>query len=499
MSSIVDQLDALVSEAQDYMTHNILERFYALKADQGHKNGPYNWQVSFHDAGVLFNERGIIAANQTGKTRTAGAEVAIHATGRYPSWWQGKRWDRPVSLIVAGQTNEDVRDIQQLCLFGAINDRRTPEGSGWVPRECIGDFGYRQCGLDGVLDFVKVRHVSGGWSQITLKSYQQGWEKFQGRTVDGCWLDEEPDDYRIFTECETRVLVLDGIILFTNTPLKGMSEIVRHFLDRGPGTWYITATWEDAAHITPEKRAERAAKYPEYERETRTKGVPMMGTGLVYPIPDEMILCEPFQIPTYYRRIAGVDFGIDHPAAGSWIAHDSDVDILYLYDCYKEPGKTPAYHAQAFKARGDWIPVAWPHDGMQRDKGSGVPLAAQYRSRGVNMLTEPAQWDSEIQRQRGVRAQSREAGAMELLERMHTGRFKVFNVPSTRAFLEEKRMLHRKDGLIVAVNDDIESSVRYAMMMLRCAVADSDSTRSLPRMQDDSYDPLQAFSRSHYP
>lgn len=488
-------LAALLAELKDVQDHNKAETLYCLRAQDGHLGGPYNWQVEFHNKGSEFPERAIIAANQTGKTQSAAAEVNYHLTGRYPPWWRGKRWDHPTSGIVSGQTNEDIRDIQQLALFGNINEEKEPEGNGWVPRDAIVDFSYRHCGINNVLDTVSVKHVSGGNSTCSLKSYEQKAAKFQGRTIDWGWLDEEPDDYGIFTEMETRTLVREGILMFTITPLKGMSEIVSHFLDGIPGTWYVTATWADAPHISPSQAEQMASRYPVHERDTRSKGIPMMGTGLVYNIPDEMICCEPFHhgIPTGFKRICGVDFGIDHPGAAAWLAYDADVDIIYLYDCYKEAGQTPAYHAQAIMSRGKWIPVSWPHDGMARDKGSGVPLMAQYRARGVNMLGEPASWDSEFQRRTGMRGQSREAGSIDLLERMHTGRFKVIRTPATELFLAEKRMLHRKDAQIVPIKDDIESAVRYALMMLRCALSDAEHDMVLPTRQPDDYDPLASF------
>src|SRR3990167_2237350 len=54
--------------------------------------GPYPWQVEFHNAGKDNPERLLQAANRVGKTRTAAAEVAIHASGQYPSWWKGRRF-----------------------------------------------------------------------------------------------------------------------------------------------------------------------------------------------------------------------------------------------------------------------------------------------------------------------------------------------------------------------------------------------------------------------
>ena len=69
-----------------------------------------------------------------------------------------------------------------------------------------------------------------------------------------------------------------------------------------------------------------------------------------------------------------------------WIAWDRDTDTAYVYDCYSQRGEALLQHAEAIKHRGNWIPVAWPHDGSIHDKGSGHALAAQYRRAGINFL-----------------------------------------------------------------------------------------------------------------
>ena len=60
-----------------------------------------------------------------------------------------------------------------------------------------------------------------------------------------------------------------------------------------------------------------------------------------------------------------------------------------------------------------------------------------------------------------------EAGIMAILDRMQTGRFKVFS--TCGEFLEERRMYHRKDGKVVKERDDTISAARYAVMMKRFA------------------------------
>ena len=60
-----------------------------------------------------------------------------------------------------------------------------------------------------------------------------------------------------------------------------------------------------------------------------------------------------------------------------------------------------------------------------------------------------------------------EAGIADMLERMRSGRWKVFR--SCGGWLGEFRTFHRKNGRIVKLVDDRISASRYALMMLRCA------------------------------
>jgi phage terminase large subunit-like protein len=479
--------DELLQQLHELKRH---QRLSVVYSSLEHPEAPYHWQQDFHNS--PRPQKGIIAGNQTGKTRTISAEVACHALGWYPEWWKGVRIDHAAEYIVAGTTVKDVRDIQQAALFGPMKEgEKAPSGRGWIPRASIGDWTW-QLGVQNVLDYCKVRHRTGEWSTINFKSFEQGAVKFQGRTIDGAiWLDEEPEKENedIFDECLARLVAGGGMFLFSRTPLFGRTKIVKHFLSDNPHVFCVRATWDDAPHLSQAKRDELVSSFSAYQVKTRTGGVPMLGTGGLYPIPDDDIMVDPLPIPPHWRRIAGLDFGIEHPTAGAWLAWDELTDTVYLYDEYRQTGETPVYHAQAFKGRGAWIPVAWPHDGLTRDKGSGIPLVDQYRKHGVNALAVPAQWEAEVQAERGVHAQSREAAVLEIFERMRTGRFKVFS--HCRQFLEEKNGLHRKDGKIVAEDDDIESAIRYALMMLRYSVSDEVEEVDLKQTE---YDPLGDFS-----
>ena len=452
---------------------------------------PYPWQWEFHNMGKEIKQRGVIANNQSGKTRSCGAELACHVTGWYPDWWEGYRFDGPTKWTVGSNTNETLRDPIQLELYGSFEpEKKVPDGTGWIPKASISDFNFRQCGLAGVFDEVFVKHASGGISVIKHKTYEQGWTKWQGTQSDGYWLDEEPEnDDKIFSEVLRGLLARDGMLLFSRTPLFGMTQIIRHFMEDGKkSTYYKNVTLDDSPHISKEKKQEFLADIPDHEVECRSKGVPMLGEGAIYPIGDDQLKIEPFQIPGHWRRIVGLDFGhTDHPTAAVWLAHNTDTDIIYVYDVYKKGGKTipPAVHAHAIRKRGFWIPVAWPHDGMQGDRtGNGKNMMQNYKALHVNMLHESARYEDD----KGG-AQAREPIIQQCYERMVSGRLRVFS--HLNEWFEEKRMYHRKDGKVVAVNDDLMSGTHYGVMSRRYARAEyrgKEQTKSI------SYDPLQDFA-----
>lgn len=219
-------------------------------------------------------------------------------------------------------------------------------------------------------------------------------------------------------------------------------------------------TIDDAEHYTPQQRQEIIDSYPAYEREARTKGIPIMGSGRVFPIPEEDVFCEPITIPEHWPQINGMDFGWDHPFAATNLAWDRDADCIYVCKEYAARESTPIMHSAAIKPWGEWIPCAWPHDGLQHDKGSGDQLAKLYEAQGLAMLPERATFEDGGN---GV-----EAGIFEMLDRMQTGRWKVFK--TCVGWLGEFRLYHREKGQIEKIKDDRISSSRYGLMMLRQAI-----------------------------
>lgn len=403
----------------------------------------------------------------THNTLSASREAAMHATGRYPSWWPGVQFSKPTTGWAASETSQGTRDTVQRMLLGPPGIAGS-QGTGAIPKDAILEVKKATHGVADSIETILVKHISGGVSRIVLKTYDQGRERWQGDTLNWVWFDEEPPE-DIYVEGRTRTNAVGGITFMTFTPLKGMSDVVRRFIvDKAPGTHTTTMTIEDALHYTPEQRKRIIMAYPAHERDARARGIPILGSGRIFPFEDSLVAEPPLQIPGFWPRIAGIDFGYDHATAVVWMAWDRDADVVHIYDVYKRREATPVVHAAAISARGKWIPVAWPHDGDTRDsRGSGITLAQQYRDLGPNMLKERATHAPSKGQKEGDGGVSLEAGLTDMFDRIQTGRLKV--AKHLEDWFSEFRLYHRKDGLVVKENDDLMSATRMALMMLRKA------------------------------
>ena len=424
----------------------------------------YVKHMQFFEAGARHNERLFMAANRVGKTEGVGAyETALHLTGRYPDWWQGRRFTRPISAWAAGQTSKTTRDIIQLALLGQRH------GTGMIPADDILDT-TPNAGIPEAIETIYVRHVSGGRSNIALKSYDQQVESFYGTGKDLVWLDEEAE-HGIYVECLTRTLSTvhgepNGIVLFTFTPLWGITDIVREFLEApaGGSKVFVSATWDDAPHLSPENKAELYASIPAYQRDARTKGIPQLGSGAIYQIADEDILVKPFDIPDHWPRAYGMDVGWNRTAA-VWAARDNETGVIYLYSEHYMGKDEPTIHTEAIKARGAWIPGVIDPASKGRSQKDGEQLIQCYRGAGLDIQTAF----------NGV-----EAGIYACDQLMHAGKLKVFN--SLSNFYSELRVYRRdKDGKVVKDRDHLMDAMRYFIMSGR------DRMMAKPQPAEDDY------------
>jgi len=438
-------------------------------------------QASFHKAGEEAIERLFLAGNRTGKTYCGCIEDAIHLTGVYPDWWDGHRFNHPIVAWVASENYEITRNVLQLKLIGGYSS----DGSNTVglihPSLILKKA--MLSGVNGAIDYVHIKHASGGFSSLYFKSYKQGREKFQGARCHLIHLDEEPPK-DVYTECAMRLADVDGVgqgrLILTMTPLKGYTEMMSYFLEQRVskirkeeitsledlqnedfeivrsdpeitinGKYYIQATWDDNLHLSDETKQQLRATLKPYELEAREKGIPSVGSGLVYQVQESEFLIEPFEIPVHFACVFGMDVGFFAPTAVVFLAHDKDNDTLYVYKEYSVSEKTAAQHAYSLKLMGcDWIRgVCDPavNQGSQRD---GEKLIDDYAKAGLKL--EKGRYAKEL-------------AVDNVLERIRTGRFKVFN--TCRKFMEEWRGYSRDDkGKIMKGRDHLMNALEFAML-----------------------------------
>lgn len=413
----------------------------ALQNRQIYTYSPHSKQKIFHENKA--KERAFIAGNRCGKTYAGAMEMAMHLTGIYPKWWQGKRFNEPIKAWAASVTTEATRDILQRNYIGDFEQ----DTSGTIPQNKIEKIVMKR-GVSGAVDTLYVRHSSGGISQLGFKSYDQGREKFQGTSRDVIHLDEEPD-LRLYEECLMRTMDVSGILLLTMTPLKGMSDVCLHFLEQTTDDkFYIQASWDDANHLSnAEKNTLRKTLRP-HEIEAREKGIPTLGSGRVFPIKESEILVKRFPIPSHYKRVLGIDFGWTNPTAVVWLAYDAEADIVYVTDVYARSELTPEQHVKNIQQKGAWIPAVADPAGQGSSQADGVSLMSRYAEHGMYLTPAENHVDS---------------GLMHILERMQSGKFKVFD--DLDNWWKEFRVYRRNEsGKIVKKNDHLMDATRYAVV-----------------------------------
>lgn len=221
-----DYIDSLVPEKQSALWQQV-DRLHSRTRLYSYK--PYPKQKEFHDAGVIHRERMLLAGNQLGKSWAGAMEWAMHLTGRYPDWWAGRRFLKPVKLWASGESAVFCRDNAQRLLVGPP-EREEEWGTGTIPGDLMVGNPQRARTVPNAIDSVVVRHITGKLSSLSFRTYDQGREKWAGETLNGVWFDEEPP-YEIYIEGLTRTNATGGFVIITFTPLRGLSDVVRMFLN----------------------------------------------------------------------------------------------------------------------------------------------------------------------------------------------------------------------------------------------------------------------------
>lgn len=480
----------------------ILKYYNLLKEEQKHA-GFRRWFVpgttyainelpkhkAFLFAGKDYRQRYFSAANRTGKTIAGAYECTLHATGLYPDWWEGKRFDEPTEGLVAGKSSETTREIIQKELLGMQGHY----GTGMIPKECIIETRSR-AGVSGGVGLINVRHVSGGTSEILFRSYDQGREAFEGIKRHYVWLDELPDE-ATFSEAFMRTATYRGIIFVTATAKQGLTPLVLNFYNNAD--WLpkgqelptivqlireqralgldkkefdpdedvkkaeehekypkavIVAGWDDAPWLSEEDKKQQIAACPPHLVSATSTGLPGVGSGTIFTTPLEEVVCRDFPIPDHWKHVIGMDVGWNFTGA-IHLVQNPDSGVCYAVAEHKVSKKEPVVHAKAIKAWGEWVPVEIDPASKGRNQNDGKQLFQLYRKEGLRLIEANNAIDT---------------GLLTLQQLFAAGMLKIFQscIELQKEFVTYSR---DENGKIIKKNDHVMDALRYAVMGLHHA------------------------------
>lgn len=202
--------------------------------------------------------------------------------------------------------------------------------------------------------------------------------------------------------------------------------------------------WDEVPHLSADDKATMAESYMPHERDARTKGIPQLGAGAIYPVPESEIVVAPFEIPAWWPRSYALDVGWNRTAA-VWGALDRETETSYLYAEYYRGQAEPSIHAAAIRAHGDWMTGAIDPASRGRGQADGRQLLQDYIDLGLVLV--PA-------------ANAVESGLLDVWQRLSTGRLKVF--ATMQHWLTEFRLYRRDEkGHVVKEMDHLMDASRY--------------------------------------
>lgn len=458
--------DALVQRYK----YNKIQTYYTDSGVNARDNYPK--QIELMKAGKSHRIRAFIGGNASGKSLWQSIESYFHFSGKYPKWWDGYRFKGPIQAWLCSKDAKSLRDGLQMILFGGIGEEDI--GTGIIPREdLIDDKGHVQTwALSGTANCVgqmRVRHYDrngqfDGWSVCGFKTYDQGWQSYQGPTLQWIGFDEEPDDGKIFAESIMRLRPKDGgepgHFLATFTPTEGFRETYLAFVPDGvypsnglhpddPSKFTQRVGWSDSPHLTEEWKTSTIANLKLTDPnniEARTEGYASIGSGRIYPVQEDFIVVPQFQIPAYWPKAYGLDPSWTRTAA-LWGTLDPETKVIYIYSEYVQGQVVDVLHAEAIKARGAWIPGAIdPHGSKHRD--NGITKFTNFQSFGLDIVDGDGEPLAMISR---------------ILGMLQSGQLKIFNtcpelIKEIRTYRWDPKNPHK---IADKQKDDLCDALRY--------------------------------------
>ena len=461
---------------------------------------PYKFQEKFYKLGSDNNIRALIAANRCGKTYSAAMEIAMHLTGRYPDWWEGRKFDRPIKSVATSVSSSQVRDVLQKELLGTENrDLIDMIGTGTIPRADI-NTEISNKGRDGAFSELYIRHISGGHSSLKFFSYAQGMEPMQGFVADLVYIDEQDKNNfdLIFSELVKRTATVNGLVMATFTPLQGITHIVREFWDP-EGSFHsglVNAGWDDVDHLTEEAKRIMLASTPPHLRDAVTKGIPVLGSGAVYNIGESDLVYDDVVIEDDWPRICGIDVGFTtDPTAGIFVAQDPTTKIYYVFDEYgniENNTWNASQHVGQLYAKGcSDTPMMYDSAAKARVGATGKAITELWLEMGLNVSTtsfsNPKWLSTNVSSYKSI-----SVGLVRIYELMATGKIKIHK--NCKNFWREFRSYSYDDKGTPSERDNHwMDAFRYAIMSAEKGLMEIPGSSGFGNNTDDDDDFYQTY------
>lgn len=463
-----DELEQLLQESKEYIKYN---KLYFFK--------PYPYQVRFMKASASYKQRMMRSGNQTGKSYGASFEFAQHITGQYQDYFEGERIEGGDHLFwCIGVDLDSTARVMQKALFGTANARIEDElGTGSIPKDCIDMDTLTKDG--GRIMSARIKHVSGKWNTVQFFGAAQGQDRLMGAVVKFVWCDEEPkhNSMDIYAQCVTRTTTTDGHIMYTCTPEQGMTALQRLYAEDESGQLHIdSASWDECPHIKEEDIKRLLAGIPAWQHDMRRKGLPVLGSGAVFPFPDEDITCDNIIPQDTWPILAALDFSsVNDASVVVFTCYDPTGDVYYVYDMeYIEAivNKNPKFMSQVIlNSPTPLIPTISPHDGGIKSVNPEAK-ARIMKDLGVNILGEPFYNPFNLNlafHKITSKNRDREPGLTEMRRLFETNKLKVCR--SILPFFKEKAQMFyaptSNGGMETKGKDDAIDAIRYAILSLR--------------------------------
>jgi phage terminase large subunit-like protein len=352
----------------------------------------YPKHVEFLNGGGQYDERIFFAANQIGKTYALLIEGIYHATGLYPHWWKGKRFNRSTVGAFGAKTWEMIRRGIQAKLLTNADQGELELGTGIIPGELLEKAKFVKAqGIPDTYSELHIPHVSGSMSKIIFITYDSGLDKWKSFTADWVCLDEEPP-FDIYVEASVRVLVNDGTVALGFTCDENLTETILHFFTDGefvPGPHgnrlIVNAGWDDVPHLSEKKKAALKAVIPPYLLDSKTKGLPSAGRGAIFPFKLKDFVIEDFEVKSNYKRIYIVNPGVTKLHI-LWAAIHPFTSAITITKAIKVDSTTPYTAIELLKEESFWCPgiVNNVYDEVSKAESS-YKLAEFYQNAGLDI------------------------------------------------------------------------------------------------------------------